>query len=198
MKKLILFLLLALVQYELYAQTNLEKLVLKELNAYRKLNKLKPVKISDTVNKAAYHHTQWMSKVSFSKMKQIMEIDDESEEMDAHTETIDVPNFKEIKTPEDRGRAFGIIKENTNYTLGEICNMTLSNSGNYFLSSQTPDDILAKNIISKFSKSPGHDQIMKLDLDNCYVGICVIIKSVVVNGQENKIAYTTIYFIEKY
>jgi hypothetical protein len=198
MKKMILFLLLALVQNVLYAQTNLEVLVLKELNAYRKLNKLKPVKYSDTVSKASYHHTQWMSRVNFDKMKLIMEIDDESEEMDAHTETVDVPNFKELKNPEDRGKAFGIIKENVNYTLGEICSINIANSGNYFVTSQKPDDILAKDIITKFSKSPGHDAIMRLDLDNCYVGICVIIKSIIINGQENKIAYCTIYFIERY
>lgn len=198
MKKMILFLLLALAQNDLYAQTNLEKLVLKELNAYRKLNKLKPVKYSDTVNKAAYHHTQWMSRVSFNKMKQIMEVDDGSEQMDAHTETIDIPNFKELKTPEDRGKEFGIIRESTNYTLGEICNMSNANGGNYFTASQKSDDMLAKDIITKFSKSPGHDAVMRLDLDNCYVGICVIVKSVIIGGQENKIAYTTIYFIEKY
>ena len=199
MKKIILFLLLlALAQNDLYAQTNLEKLVLKELNAYRKLNKLKPVFYSDTVSKASYHHTQWMSRVNFDRMKLIMEIDDESEEMDAHTETIDVPNFKEIKTPEDRGRAFGIIKENTNYTLGEICNLTSANGGNYFIVSQKTDDILAKDIISKFSKSPGHDEVMRLDLDKCKVGICVIVKDVIIDGKEDKIAYTTIYFIEIY
>lgn len=198
MKKLIPSILLILINNGLFAQTNLENMVLKELNSYRKLNKIKPVIYSDTVSKASYHHTQWMSKISFNKIKQIMEIDDDSEEMDAHTETIDVPNFKELKTPEERGKYFGIIKPNTNYTLGEICNITSANSGNYFIQSQKNDAVLAKDIITKFSKSSGHAEVMRLDLDKCYVGICAIVRNIIMNGHENKIAYCTIYFIERY
>lgn len=176
-------------------QTALETFVLKELNAYRKLNKLAPVIYSGNVSKAAVHHTQWMSGVNFDKMKKIMEIDDDSEAMSAHVETIDVPNFKELKTLEDRGNFYGVISDITSQW--EICNMTPANTGNYFISSQTPDDVLAKDIIKQFSQSPGHDMAMKIDAKSAYAGIGVIVKEVVINGQSYKIAYTTIYFIEK-
>ena len=38
---------------------------------------------------------------------------------------------------------------------------------------------------------------MEINATGAYVGIGVIVKEVVMNGQSYKIAYTTIYFIEK-
>jgi hypothetical protein len=38
---------------------------------------------------------------------------------------------------------------------------------------------------------------MGINAAGAYVGIGVIVKDVVINGQSYKIAYTTIYFIEK-
>jgi hypothetical protein len=193
MKKLILFLLLALIQTELTAQTNLEKLVLKELNTYRKLNKLKPVAYSDSITRASKHHTLWMSMVGFTKINEMM-LSDPALDSDSHYESVNVPDFNELRTPEDRGNFYGILNDISSYW--EICNMTKADAGNYFVASQVTDDILAKNIISKFSKSPDHDQAMKLDAI-ARVGISVIVKNELINGQSYRIAYTTIYFVEK-
>lgn len=176
-------------------QTALEKSVLKELNRYRDSLGLRPVIYSVNVSKASSHHTQWMSKVNFDRMKKMMEVDDGTEAMDAHLETIDVPNFKELKTPEERGNFYGVTDDISSQW--EICNITPANSGNYFVPTQTPDNILAKNIINKFSNSPDHKRLMEINATSAHVGIGVIIKDVIVNGQSCKIAYTTIYFIEK-
>ena len=177
------------------AQTVLEKAVLKELNHYRDILGLHPVIYSANVSKAASHHTQWMSKVNFDKIKKMMEVDDGSEAMDAHLETIDIPDFKELKTPEDRGNFYGATNDISSQW--EICNITSANSGNYFVHAQTHDNVLAKNIINEFSNSPGHKLLMEINATGAYVGIGVIVKEVVMNGQSYKIAYTTIYFIEK-
>jgi hypothetical protein len=177
------------------AQTVLEKAVLKELNHYRDSLGLHPVIYSANVSKAASHHTQWMSKVNFDKIKKMMEVDDGSEAMDAHLETIDIPDFKELKTPEDRGNFYRVTNDISSQW--EICNITSANGGNYFVRTQTPDSMLAKNIINKFLNSPGHKLLMGINAAGAYVGIGVIVKDVVINGQSYKIAYTTIYFIEK-
>lgn len=176
-------------------QTVLEKAVLKELNHYRDSLGLHPVIYSVNASKAASHHTQWMSKVNFDKIKKMMEVDDGSEAMDAHLETIDIPDFKELKTQEDRGNFYGATNDISSQW--EICNITSANSGNYFVPTQTQDNVLAKNIINKFSNSPGHKLLMEINATGAYVGIGVIVKEVVMNGQSDKIAYTTIYFIEK-
>lgn len=193
MKKLIILLSLILIQGELVAQTNLEKLVLKELNEYRKTNTLKPVTYSDSISKAAKHHTIWMSMVGFTRINKMM-LSDPALGKDSHYESVDVPNFKELLTPEDRGEFYGILNNISSHW--EICNMTKADGGNYFIPAQATDDVIAKSIITKFSKSPSHDQGMKMDAI-AKVGISVIIKSELINGESCKIAYTTIYFVEK-
>jgi uncharacterized protein YkwD len=157
----------------LFSQTDLEKVVLKELNLYRNANQLKPVVYSTAITKAAKHHTRWMVATNLC----------------SHYETSDVTGIKTLYSPEDRGKFFGLV--NNINSLEEICNETKSFEGNLFNATKKSDAKLGKDIIIKFSKSPPHNQTLLAPVNNgSYIraGISVIIKG--------EIAYTTIFFIE--
>lgn len=174
MQKLIIFLLLALVNVELIAQTTLETSVLKELNVYRKSKGLQPVVYSAEITKAAKHHTQWM--VSANKL--------------SHYEEFDVPGTKTLKSPTDRGNYYGLLKNINSYE--EICSFTKALGGNFFTATQKSDAVLGNDIIILFSESLEHNKSLLTPVNSgtvVSVGISVIIKG--------EIAYTTIYFIEK-
>ena len=156
------------------AQSTLETSVLKELNIYRKSKGLQPVVYSAEITKAAKHHTQWM--VSANKL--------------SHYEEFDVPGVKTLKSPDDRGNYYGLLKDiNSNE---EICNFTKALGGNAFTATKKSDAVLGNDIITKFSESAPHNEALLTPVNQnavVSVGISVIIKG--------EIAYTTIYFIEK-
>lgn len=157
----------------LFCQTALEKSVLKEINLYRKINKLEPVVYSAAITKAAKHHTQWMVATNLC----------------SHYETSDVTGIKTLYSPEDRGKFFGLVNNINSFE--EICNETKSFEGNLFNATKKSDATLGKDIIIKFSTSPPHNQTLLAPVNNgSYIkaGISVIIKG--------EIAYTTIIFIE--
>ena len=89
MKKLIAIIAIALIQTWVSAQTNLEKLVLKELNAYRATKGEAPVIYSASVTKASAHHTKWLA------LTDVL----------SHYETIDVPGFNEIRMLKKEGNS---------------------------------------------------------------------------------------------
>jgi hypothetical protein len=159
---------------QVLGQSTLETSVLKELNIYRKSKGLQPVVYSAEITKAAKHHTQWM--VSANKL--------------SHYEEFDVPGIKTLKSPDDRGNYYGLLKNVNSYE--EICNFTKALDGNAFTATKKSDAVLGKDIIIKFSKSPAHNEALLTPINSgsvVSVGISVIIK--------DEIAYTTIYFIEK-
>lgn len=167
------------------AQTSLEKLVFKELNAYRALNGEVPVIYSESVSKASVHHTKWMSLTDVC----------------SHDENIDAPGFSEIIDVQDRGAFYKIWdatdnKEeiaagNYNHSIMEIVNQTIARGPNPFVIKMKPEAQLAKDIIEKFSLSiKGHNEAMLLPVspnETIVAGIGVIVK-----GEK---AYTTINFI---
>lgn len=187
MKKILISFLVA-ISMSSVAQTELEKKVLSELNSYRASYKLSPVSWDPVAYKAADHHSQWMSKVGFSKMDSLMEIKDEKVGLDAHYESIDVPNFVEIFDPLGRGKKFGLPD---NAYIEEICNMARSSDASSpIIVKMLPDNKLAKHIILKFSKSPPHNDAMLQKND---FPLKAAVRSIVIG----EIVYTTIYFIEK-
>lgn len=188
LKTIVLFFFLS--SANLYSQSNLEVEVLKALNHYRARYNLSPVKISQNLQNVSNHHSLWMSKVGFSALNHLMTIGNK-EELDSHYETIDIPNFKEIFSPKDRGEFYGALENITNYS--EVCSMTKSvDSKNPFFLKKIPDNELAKNIIVKFSNSIEHNEVMLQNTNlnsQLLVGISVIV--------DKDIAYTTIFFVEK-
>ena len=159
---------------QVLGQSTLEISVLKELNLYRKSNGLQPVVYSAEITKAAKHHTQWMVSANIC----------------THYETFDVPNIKTLKSPDDRGNYYGLLKNINSYS--EICNFTKALGGNYFTATKKSDAVMGKDIIINFSKSPPHNGALLTPINPGYtvsVGISVIIVE--------EVAYTTIFFIEK-
>jgi hypothetical protein len=157
---------------QLLGQSTLETSVLVELNHYRKSKGLQPVIYSAEISKAAKHHTQWMV----------------SADSCTHYETFSVPGIKTLKSPDDRGNYYGLLKDINSSE--EICNFTKATEG--FVATKLSDAVLGKNIITKFSKSPPHKESLLTPVSPgavVSVGISVIIKG--------EVAYTTIYFIEK-
>ena len=182
MKKLIAIIAIALIQTWVSAQTNLEKLVLKELNAYRATKGELPVVYSTTVTKASAHHTKWLA------LTDVL----------SHYETIDVPGFNEIENVEERGEFFKIWDATDNkgssgsdHTIMEICNQTIAREANPFVIKMKSDAQLAKDIIEKFSLSvKGHNEAMLFTAnpgETIMTGIGVIVK-----GEK---AYVTINYI---
>jgi uncharacterized protein YkwD len=174
MKKLITIILF-FCSCNLFAQTNLEKAVLVELNSYRKTNNLPAATMSLQVGKAAKYHTSWMVKSGVC----------------SHFENVDVPGFTEIEGPEERGKHFGILNDIISYS--EICNFAKSNDpSSPIVERPLSDTELAKEIIRRFSTSPGHNDAMIQQINSgsvLQVGIGVMV--------HNGTAYTTIYFVEK-
>jgi hypothetical protein len=169
-----------IVFFQSYCQTKLEILVLKELNAFRKLhnneqNEIRPVNYSVEISKAAKHHAKWMA------------IADSC----THYETIDVPNFKELFAPEDRGEFYNILDDI--YFFGEICNISKAIVNKFPNKNYKPNEVLAKDIIMQFAASKkGHREGMLIPVSAdqiINVGISTIIK-----GTK---AYTTIFFVIK-
>lgn len=189
MKKSIIIILLAYA-FNANAQTELEKLVLNELNSYRKIHNLSTVFFDPGLYKVADHHTKWMSLVGFPTMNKLM-TSGNSEGFDSHYETVDVPGFTEIFDPKKRGEHFNVLQNIKSFS--EICSMTRSTDvSNPIVTKTLTDQQLAKNIIFKFSNSPDHNEELLQEIDNKSIlkaGIRVIIK--------DGIAYTTIYFTEK-
>lgn len=177
MKKLIAIIAIALIQTGVSAQTNLEKLVLKELNAYRATKGEAPVIYSASVTKASAHHTKWLA------LTDVL----------SHYETIDVPGFNEIKNVEERGEFFKIWGKYSvsDQTIVEICNQTIAREANPFVIKMKSDAQLAKDIIEKFSLSvSGHNEAMLFTAnpgETIMTGIGVIVK-----GEK---AYVTINYI---
>ena len=166
--------------FQSYSQTKLEILVLKELNAFRKLhnneqNEIRPVNYSVEISKAASHHAKWMA------------IADSC----THYETIDVPNFKELLAPEDRGEFYNILDDI--YFLNEICNISIAKVSKFPYENYKPNEVLAKDIIMQFAASKkGHREgmLIAISADQIInVGISTIIK-----GTK---AYTTIFIVVK-
>ena len=169
----------------LTAQTSLEKLVLKELNAYRALKGEVPVIYSESVSKASVHHTKWMS------LTDVL----------SHYEDIDAPGFNELLDVEDRGEFYkvwdatdnkeGIAAGYDNHEIMEICNQTIAREANPFVIKMKSDAQLAKDIIEKFSLSvKGHNEAMLFTAnpgETIMAGISVIVK-----GEK---AHVTINFI---
>lgn len=174
MKNLIIIILFVH-SYILSAQTSLEKAVLLELNTYRKSYGLQPAVINLQVSKAAKYHTSWMVKSGVC----------------SHFENVDVPGFTEISGPEDRGNHFGILNDIISYS--EICNFAKANDPTSPIVEKPLSDVqLAKEIIRRFSTSPGHNDAMVQQINQgsvLHVGIGVTVY--------NGMAYTTIYFVEK-
>lgn len=134
MKKLALS--LVLIPSLLLGQTSLELKVLKELNEYRKLNDLTTLSYDPSSSRASKYHSEWMNL---------------SEEL-SHEENKDVQNFRELVTLEDRNEFF---KVNMFAEIVTFCDASIFASG-------ATEDQLAKTIIQKFSRSPKHDEIMKM------------------------------------
>ena len=171
MKKLIAIIAIALIQTGVSAQTNLEKLVLKELNAYRATKGEAPVIYSASVTKASAHHTKWLALTDVC----------------SHDETIDVPGFNEIVDVEQRGEFFKIwdatddkASGEYDHTIMEICNQTIAREANPFVIKMKSDAKLAKDIIAKFSLSvKGHNEAMLIPAspgETIMTGISVIVK----------------------
>lgn len=174
------FIILLFICIQSHSQTKLEVLVLKELNAFRKLhnnelNEIRPVNYSVEISKAASHHAKWMA------------IADSC----THYETIDVPNFKELFAPEDRGEFYNIL-DNICF-LNEICNISIAKVSKFPYENYKPNEVLAKDIIMQFAASKkGHREgmLIAISADQIInVGISTIIK-----GPK---AYTTIFFVIK-
>jgi uncharacterized protein YkwD len=162
------------VSTQVLGQSTLETSVLKELNHYRDSLGLKPVVYSAEITKAAKHHTQWMASANVC----------------THYETSDVPGIKTLKSPDDRGNYYGLLKAVNSYE--EICSQVKAFSGNFFTATKKSDAVLGKDIIIIFSESSEHNKSLLTPISPgtvVSVGISVIIKG--------EIAYTTIYFIEK-
>lgn len=169
-----------IVFFQSYSQSNLEVLVLKELNAFRKLhnnklNEIRPVNYSVEISKAASHHAKWMAIADIC----------------THYETIDLPNFKELFAPDDRGDFYNIL--NDIYFFSEICNISIAKVSKFPHENYKPNEVLAKDIIMQFAASKkGHREGMltAVSADQIInVGISTIIK-----GTK---AYTTIFFVVK-
>lgn len=185
--KNILILIPFFLSINLIAQSELEKLVLIEINNYRESFKLPPASFDTIAYKAATHHSNWMFKVGWKKINELMS--NKNDDVDAHMEIIDVPNFVEILDPLERGKKFGIPD---NVFIAEICSLCRVNEGNPFKFKRLSDANLAKNIIEKFSMSPPHNEVLLLELNEgskFSVGISSII--------DDEIVFTTIYFIEE-
>lgn len=174
------FIILLFICIQSHSQTKLEVLVLKELNAFRKLhnnelNEIRPVNYSVEISKAASHHVKWMA------------IADSC----THYETIDVPNFKELFAPEDRGEFYNILDDI--YFINEICNISIAKEIKFPYENYKPNEVLAKDIIMQFAASKkGHREGMltAVSADQIInVGISTIVK-----GPK---AYTTIFFVIK-
>lgn len=169
-----------IVFFQSYSQTKLEVLVLKELNAFRKLhnnkqNEIRPVNYSVEISKAAKHHAKWMAIADTC----------------THYETIDVPNFKELIAPDDRGEFYNIL--NDIYFFGEICNISKAIENKFPSKNYKPNEVLAKDIIMQFAASKeGHREGMLTAISPSQiinVGIGVMIR-----GEKS---YTTIFFVVK-
>jgi len=173
--KNLLIIILFVNSYILSAQTSLEKAVLAELNAYRKENNLPPAIMNPQVNNAAKYHTTWMVKSGIC----------------SHFEDNDVPGFTEIYGPQERGKHFGILDDVLSSS--EICNFTRANDASSpIVERPLPESQLAKDIIKRFSTSPGHNDAMIQEINDgsvLQIGIGVMV--------HNGMAYTTIYFVEK-
>jgi hypothetical protein len=183
MKK-ILPLLVIMVWMSSTAQSELESLILSEVNTYRASYKLQLASWGVIPYKAATHHSRWMSKVGFSKISKLMS--DENTGLNSHYETIDVPNFVEILDPIERGKKFG-LPGNTSVT--ELCTMASVNQGVRRLS----DDKIAKDIIERFRLSPGHNEGLLQEI-NIGSKLTIGVSSII----DGEIAYVTIYFIEEF
>ena len=159
MKKLILYLLLAILSIRANAQTSLETAVFGELNAYRTKNGLCTLNVNKDLSSLAGYHCRYL--VTLNEMGQV----DSS-----HDERIDVPNWREL-TYDQREAEFSKSDENNHFS-GEVQLRSLS-----FLPGTSEKDI-AKNIIQKFHDSPKHREIIRNEYDADYdlpiVGISVI------------------------
>lgn len=187
MKKII-FVAFLMLQIRVYSQITVEKMVFDEVNKNRSLFGLSNVIPDYSLDLAAKHHTKWMSLVGFSNIKKLMEIGI-SGGNGSHYESIDVPNFSELLTPQDRFIKFNKIN-NITYS-SEICSMTrATDSSNPILNRYLSNSKLAKNIVEKFLKSIEHrEEILSEFNGDIYIGISVIVK--------DEIAYTTICFVGK-
>ena len=169
MKKKTLLVIAILLSIKTFAQTELETKVLKELNFYRNSSTILPVKYDLFLSTAAKHHSEWMAFIGWEKLKTL-------KPGNLHYELLDVPNFKELKKPDDRSDFY-----KTSIT-GEICNYQKCVS---FNEKRISDDTLAKIIIQQFSQSPPHNEAM-LMIINKIVGVGVTIK--------DGVSYVTIDF----
>ena len=172
MKKIVNIIIL-FISIDCIGQSELEKKVLSEINAYRTIHKLPLAKWDSIAYNAAHYHTKWMVKAKIV----------------SHFETIDVPDFIEIYEPLDRGKKFG-LKNNT--FPSEICNKARASGKNPFIEKRASNDEIAKNIINGFKSSPPHNEALLQEINEgskLWVGIsCIIVDDAV---------YTTVYFIEE-
>ena len=172
MKKIVNIIIL-FISIDCIGQSELEKKVLSEINAYRTIHKLPLAKWDSIAYNAAHYHTKWMVKAKIV----------------SHFETIDVPDFIEIYEPLDRGKKFG-LKNNT--FPSEICNKARVSGKNPFIEKRASNDEIAKNIINGFKASPPHNEALLQKINEgskLWVGIsCIIVDDAV---------YTTVYFIEE-
>ena len=153
MKKLALI--LFLIPSFLLGQTSLDLKILKELNEYRKLNGLVALSYDPISSSASRYHSKWMNL---------------SGEV-SHDENKDVQGFKEIVTLEDRNEFFKVNMFAEIVTFCEISDF----------SGPLTEDQIAKRIIQIFSKSPKHDEIMKMFIRE---GVPVGVGIGVVKGKE--------------
>jgi uncharacterized protein YkwD len=113
----------------IFSQTNLDKLVFKKVNEYRKQKKLKELTWDDKAYKASDHHLKYMVKNSFV----------------SHDESNDTPtSFLRLKK-------YGV---NPIFS-GENIRVIMYSKNN--------DELMAKEIVDGWKKSPKHNEIMLSD-----------------------------------
>jgi uncharacterized protein YkwD len=149
----------------LLGQSLLESKVLKQLNKYRHQSYLRSLPYDSNASAASRHHSSWVN------LSGII----------SHVESIDIPNFKELKTIEDRNNFFKVEM------FSEIVTVIPSNSFNGLPLSE---DVIAESAIKSFASSPKHDEIMKMFIKE---GIPVGVAIGVVRGKD--LVAVTINFV---
>jgi len=164
MKKLAL--LLISIPTFLLGQTSLETAVFNELNNYRKSKGLTLLPYDSKASSASKQHSNWMGLA-----KEI-----------SHYQFLDVPNFQELRTLQDRNKV---------YKVNLFSEIVTSCASINFGGTPYSDEVIAKQIIKNFSNSPDHDGAMRMIIrsgDSVKIGIGVY--------NANGIAYATINFSE--
>ena len=143
MKKLILITLLLVTTLISTAQTNLDMLILKEINKYRNENQLKEMVFSSDVFYVASKHTYYQKETSYM----------------GHRENVDIPNYEEKTKVSER---FDLYTNLLWWGVGENCLvMKVRNETDYELSIE---------IVKRWKASDSHNKLMLSD-EYVYGGI---------------------------